>query len=234
MTAWEQGRLKDLVDEIANAEDLTADRLVNILAEAQVLTALNTAEAVKTKLLIVGELKQQIVHQRLENAVRDFISQHPWLVSPKWESFAVEKSVSTILEWARDKAGITNDGAFRGRVDLALSSGEHLLILEFMRPGLGLDWDHVSRFERYVRIVRTRLQANTGARFNRVTGYIVADSLSKSPDLADKIVTLELNDMFAQDWSMLFSNAVSQWREFLVTLSERDPEDERLRILSKD
>ncbi len=234
MTAWEQGRLKDLIDEIAHAEDLTADRLVDILAEAQVLTALNTAEAVKTKLLIVGELKQQIVDRQLENAVRDFISQHPWLVSPKWETFAVEEGVNTILERAMEEAGITKDEAFSGRVDLALSSGDHLLVLEFMRPGLGLNWDHVSRFERYVRIVRTKLQVNTGGSFNRVTGYIVADGLNRTPDLSDKIMTLERDDMFAQDWSVLFTNAVSQWREFLVTLSERDPQDERLRILSTD
>ena len=60
VTAWEQGRLHDLVADIANSEDLEPGRLVTILAEAQVLTALNTAEAVRTKLLIVGGLKQRI------------------------------------------------------------------------------------------------------------------------------------------------------------------------------
>ena len=231
MTAWEQGRLKDLVDEIAQAEDLAADQLVDILAEAQVLTALNTAEAVKTKLLIVGGLKQRIARRELENAVRDYISEHPWLVSPKWETFAVERSMKTLLDRALDESGIATDDNFRGRVDLALASGDHLLILEFMRPGLRLNWDHVNRFERYVRIVRTNLEANTGGNFRRVTGYIVADKLDDDSVLMGKVETLERDDMFAQDWSALFAKAVSQWSEFLAALAEQDPEDERLQIL---
>ena len=88
LTAWEQGRLQDLIDDIAQAEELSADELVGLLAEAQVLTALNTAEAVRTKLLTVGGLKQRIDRHELENAVRNYISGHPWLVSPKWETFA--------------------------------------------------------------------------------------------------------------------------------------------------
>ena len=100
-----------------------------------------------------------------------------------------------------------------------------------MRPGLRLNWDHVNRFERYVGIVRTNLEANTGGKFRRVTGYIVADKLEDDPVLMGKVTTLERDDMFAQDWSMLFANAVSQWSEFLAALADRDPEDERLQIL---
>ena len=228
LTAWEQGRLHDLVDAIAQAEDLTADQLVGILAEAQVLTALNTAEAVRTKLMAVGELKRRIDSRDLENAVRDYISEHPWLVSPKWETFAVEKSVKGLLDRAQAESGIDAATDFRGRVDLALSSGDHLLILEFMRPGLTLDWDHVNRFERYVRIVRTNQSANTGGKFRRATGYIVADKLQARADLADKILDLEATDMFALDWPTLFANAVAQWQEFLVILAGRDPQDDRL------
>ena len=144
VTAWEPGRLHDLVDDIAQVEDLTSDQLAGILAEAQVLTALNTAEAVRTKLLTVGGLKQRIDRRDLENAVRDYISQHPWLVSPKWETFAVETGVKQLLERALAESGIQTDPDFAGRVDLVLSSGEHLLVLEFMRPGLRLDWDHAT------------------------------------------------------------------------------------------
>ena len=231
LTAWEQGRLRDLIGDIAQVEDLTADQLVEILAEAQVLTALNTAEAVRTKLEIVGGLKRRIINRELENAVRDFISHHPWLVSPKWETFAVERSMKTILDHALNESGIAADADFNGRVDLALSSGDHLLVLEFMRPGLRLDWDHANRFERYVRIVRTSLRQNTGGKFSRVTGYLVADKLGGRSGLLDKIESLAREDMFAQDWPTLFSNAVSQWREFLETLAARDTQDERLQVL---
>ncbi len=234
LTAWEQGRLHDLIDDIAQAEELSADQLVGLLAEAQVLTALNTAEAVRTKLLTVGGLKRRIDHQELENAVRDYISEHPWLVSPKWETFAIESGVKAVIDNALSESGIAVDNDFKGRVDLTLSSGEHLLVLEFMRPGLKLDWDHVNRFDRYVRLIRTNLRSNTGGTFRRVTGYIVADQLQGKADLADRIVAMENDDMFALDWPTLFSNAISQWQDFLVILAGRDPQDERLKGLIAD
>ena len=231
LTAWEQGRLYDLIDGIAQSEELSADQLVALLAEAQVLTALNTAEAVKTKLFTVGGLKQRINRHELENAVRDYISENPWLVSPKWETFAVERGVKGLIYDALSESGIAVVDDFKGRVDLTLSSGEHLLVLEFMRPGLKLDWDHVERFERYVRLVRSNLRANTGGRFKRATGYIVADELQSRAGLGDKILALDNEDMFAQDWPTLFANAIAQWQDFLVILAGRDPEDERLKVL---
>ncbi len=46
LTAWEQGRLKTLIGEIAEAASLTTDKLVGLFTEMDVLTALNVAEAV--------------------------------------------------------------------------------------------------------------------------------------------------------------------------------------------
>ena len=234
IVAWEQGRLQALIDDIANTDDLTADQLVEILAEAEVLTALNMAEAVKTKLQTVGGLKMRIENKELENAVRDYISQHPWIVSPKWETFAVERGVRTLLQRASIDSGIDSHNDFRGRVDLALSSGEHLLVLEFMRPGLTLDWDHVDRFERYVRIISESIAANTGGLFNRVTGYVVADQLHTTTGLPSRIRSLAREDMFALDWPTLLEQAAAQWQDFLDILAGRDPQDERLRVLLAD
>ena len=205
-----------------------------VRGQAQVLTALNTAEAVRTKLLTVGGLKQRIINRDLENAVRDYISQHPWLVSHEWGTFAVENSVNNLLVKARDDSGITSDPEFHGRVDLALASGDQLLVLEFMRPGLTLDWDHANRFERYVRIVKSDLRANTAGRFSRATGYIVANRLTKRADLMDKLLAMENDQMLALDWSMLLSRAASQWEEFLSIVAGRDPQDERLQALVRD
>jgi len=231
IAAWEQGRLKDLISDISDIETLVPEGLVKILAEAQVLTALNMAEAVNTKLSTVDGLKKRIERRELENEVRDYISQHPWLVSPRWETFAIERTVTGIIEEAAHEAGIDSSEDFNGRVDLALFSGDHLLILEFMRPGLSLNWDHINRFRRYVRTVDSRMKVNTGSRFNKVTGYIIADKIDNSPSLVDEIESMKHQDMFAYDWSNLLSNAAAQWKEFRDILIERDPDDERLQSL---
>ena len=231
LTAWEQGRLKDLISNISNMANMSADQLVAILAEAEVLTALNMAEAVKTKLLAIGGLKRRIENRELENAVRDYISKHPWMVSPKWETFAVETGVNNLKRMACNDSGIQNNADFKGRVDLALSSGSHLLILEFMRPGLALNIDHINRFDQYVRFMRESVQANTAGRFNRVTGYIVADRLTARPGMKSRIESLANEDMWVIDWPTLMEEATVQWKDFLGILAGREPKDERLKAL---
>ncbi len=230
LLAWEQGQLHDLIDDISKVERVSEVELLEILLEAQVLTALNTAEAVKTKLLTVGGLKLRIRKQELEGAVRDYIAKNPWLISPEWDTFRVETSVENLKKAAVAKAGIGGSD-WAGRVDLALSSGDHLLIMEFMRPGLRLDWDHISRFERYIRSLRTAVRANTGGRFRVVTGYIVADKLGDDPDILGKIEDMAKEGMRALDWDTLLGTAVSAWKEFLGALANRAPRDERLAVL---
>lgn len=233
LLSWEQGRLHELIDTISQTEDISEKDLLNLLIESEVLTALNTAEAVKTKLLTVGGLKLRIQRKDLELAVRNFIAENPWLISPEWETFQVERSLSKLTKDAAGEAGFTGPD-WEGRVDLALSSGEHVLILEFMRPGLCINWDHVSRFEQYVLVIRTNLEATTGSRFKKVTGYIVADALGKKPFFTKKLLSLENNGMFALDWETLFERACAAWNEFLEILVNRTPEDERLRALLED
>lgn len=234
VVAWEQGRLRDLINDISDTDDLGADQLVEILAEAEVLTALNIAEAVKTKLQAVGGLKQRIEVKELENDVRDYISEHPWIVSPQWETFAKETGVGTLMQRAAFDSGISDHADFTGRIDLALSSGNHLLILEFMRPGLTINLDHINRFDDYVRIMRAWIASNTGGRFNRVTGYLIADNLHRRTNVLSRLESLTRDDMFALDWPTLFEEAKAQWQEFLNILAARDPQDERLRVLLAD
>lgn len=232
LTTWEQGRLRDLIAEIAEADDLAEGELLRLLVEANVLTALNTAEAVKTKLLTVKRLRDRIERRELELAVRDFIADNAWLIDPEWETFRKERTVGKLLEDAAGEAGLTGEG-YRGRVDLAMASGRHLLILEFVRPGQKVDWDHLSRFKRYVRNIRRRVRANTGGRFQRVTGYLVADKLDVDPALQDEIEEMQNDDMFAMEWNELLARAASRWRDFLHVLGMR-ADDFRLKALIED
>lgn len=230
LTHWEEGRLHELISTIAEAEALTETELLNILIEAEVLSALGVAEAAKTKLEAIAHLKERLKKKDLETAVRNHIASHPWIISPKWETFKVEKSLKKVIESAAKKVGLDKNG-YKGRTDLVLSSGNQLLVLEFMRPSLKLDWEHVSRFERYVREIRRAVKSNTASMFTYVTGHIVADSIDKDPAIIDKIESLQREDMFASDWNGLLENAKSSWKEFLKILVSRGHGDERLKSL---
>ncbi len=225
--AWEQGRLHDLIDEIAQSEDLDESTLLDVLVEARVLTALQTVEVVRTKLETIQSLKGRIEAKELENAVRDFIAENPWLISPEWETFTRESGLRQVIQKAADAAKLSAE-IYRGRVDLTMASGRHLLVLEFVRPGSAVDWDHLSRFERYVLSIRESVRTTTGALYQQVTGYIVADRLDKEPEFTRKIALMEQNDMYALDWNALLDKALASWRDFLDILEERGEGDFRI------
>lgn len=231
LTSWEQGRLLGLIDEIARGEELTEQEFLDILLEAKVLTALNIAEAVKTKLSLVLGLQERIERRDIETAVRDYLAENPELIDPEFETFQKERRVTKIIKEAAQDAKLDDIVDWRGRVDLALSGGDRLLIMEFMRPGLKVDWDHIERFDQYVTAIRTRIAPLTALPLNRVIGYLVADELHQNPNIIDRLMRMARDQMFALDWETLLKKAESKWKEFLDVQVSRAPEDERLRAL---
>jgi hypothetical protein len=233
LTAWEGGRLRRLVEDIANIGTMDASVLLSLLGEERILTTLHTAEIVEIRVNIVRGLRERVARQEKENDIRDHIALHPWLISPEWETFKRETSLKKFIDEALKTSGISNDPKWAGRMDLVLKSGRHLLVIEFMRPGLTIDWDHLSRFELYINTIRTRLEANTQLDITTVTGLLVADKLSEDGAFMKKIAAMKSQDMLAEEWAGLLARAEARWREFMVVLKERAPEDARLATLER-
>ena len=230
LTSWEAGRLKELVSTIANSPEMSAERLVDVLVEANVLTALSTFEVVKTKVSIIDGLERLIERGELENAVRDYIAQNPWLVSPRWETFRKEISLKKLLEQVAAEKKI-DPAQWERRIDLVMASGETILVLEFMQPGKTLDRDHLSRYEYYINTVREHLRANSGFGYTRCVGYLIASKVTKDPAVVRSLEQRAREDMLCMDWATLLATAELQYQEFLEILRERVPEDERLKEL---
>lgn len=234
LTAWEGGRLQELINQIGQSEDFSAEDLVGLLLEAKVLVALHTAEAVRAKLLAVASLRERVKSAEFENSLRDYVAQNPWLISPRWETFLAEKSVAHLIDEAAAESGLAADPAYAGRVDLALSGGETLLVIEFMRPGVTVDWDHVNRFERYVLDLTTRVEATMASKFIRVKGLLVADKVEKKATIQKKLAALREAGMDATDWDSLLAEAESQWRDYMYLVADRAPDDDRVERLRDD
>ncbi len=233
LTSWEGGRLKELINSLADSPTMDADALVELLMEANVLTALNTYEAVRTKITLIEGLRGKVEKNELELAVRDYIAEHPWLISPKWETFKVEISIRKALaELLPAKYQPEDDEkGWNRRIDLVLGAGEVLLILEFMQPGKALDIGHIGRFEYYVTTIRTYLGANTGGQFKRCIGYLIATAAVKDAAIASMVVSKAREDMYYMDWRTLLAEAEKQYEEFMQILREHAPQDERLKKL---
>jgi hypothetical protein len=53
---------------------------------------------------------------------------------------------------------------------VSILSGRQLLVVEFMRPGLTLDRDHLYRFQTYIDVLRAAIRANSALGFEIITG----------------------------------------------------------------
>ena len=231
LTSWENGRLKELITKIGEQDNLDESQLLEILSEAQVLTSLNIAEAIRTKVAAIGELKRLVDTGELETRVRDYIYDHPWIVSPEWESYRKEEGVRTLVEEIANKE-LRNDEVFRGRVDLALSSGADLLIVEFMRPGLRVDRDHLERLYYYVKSIRRHLKGETGLVFKHAdAAYLIADTINETDDIRERSTDLLNDKIFVLSWNGLIEKSLKQWREHLSLLKSRFPNDKRIQAL---
>ncbi len=230
LTSWEKGRLKNLITELSEADNLDEQKLLDILTESGVLTALNIAESIKTKIVTIGELKQRVESRQLENRVRDFIYENPWLIHPQWETFRKERSVNGIIRDAGAKN--LNDDAFNGRVDLALSSGSSLLLIEFMRPGLEIDRDHLDRINYYVIDIRNSLKRETANSINRLEkAFVIADNKKDSESISTRIAQLAKDNILIMTWDGLIRQALKQWEDHLDLLKQRFPDDPRIQGL---
>lgn len=233
LTSWEGGRLTELINSLADSPTMNADAMVDLLMEANVLTALSTYEAVRTKIALIEGLRAKIEKNELDLAVRDYIAEHPWLISQKWETFKVEVSIRKALsELLPSKYQPEDDEkGWNRRIDLVLGAGEVLLILEFMQPGKALDIGHIGRFEYYVTTIRTYLATNTGGRFKRCIGYLIATAAVKDATIASMVISKAREEMYYMDWRTLLAEAEKQYEEFMQILREHAPQDDRLKKL---
>ncbi|EKD55688.1 MAG: hypothetical protein ACD_59C00074G0005 [uncultured bacterium] len=223
--------MRDLISDISKSSDLDETAFLTILSESDVITALNIAEAVKTKIIAISELKNRVKSKELENKVRDFIYENPWIISPKWEKFQKEKSVENIIKMCTKKHFDSYE-FFNGRVDLVLSCGSGLLIVEFMRPGLKLDVDHIDRTNYYVMEVKNALKKESASRFKHVeAAFLIADSVNDSELMQNRIEQIKNEGIFTLSWNTLIEESIKQWEDFLKILKLRHPTDPRLQEL---
>ncbi|MDR1903936.1 MAG: ATP-binding protein [Treponema sp.] len=232
LTSWETGRLKGLIEEISQHDSINAEKMLEILSEAQVLTSLNIAESIKTKVVAIAELKKMVDAQELENSIRDYIYKNPWLIHPKWDSYKKEISVKHIIDEI-GKNELDKDDVFKGRIDLALSAGPDLLLLEFMRPGLEIDQDHLNRIEYYVDGVRQGIEQSTGKTIRSLTcAYIIADKCKKNSTVNRKISRMVKEySIYVLSWNDLIAEAIKQWEEQLDILKQNNRADPRIQAL---
>ena len=227
--AIEKGRLDELWEKISNSETFDTDRFLSVLTEAGVISALTVAEYVKTNLLTISQLKKYVTNKEYETKIRDYVAEHPQLLGPEWELFKQERSLKKTIG---DIGAVTfKEPVYDGRVDLILRNGDELLIIEFMRPGLEINWEHVDRCRKYVLTIQSSLSVSES--FNKISALIIADipqniKLPLANNLDD---VRKSNNIRIHSWDQIITRAVDKWRDYLEILVGRTNNDPRLEDL---
>ena len=79
LIAWETGRLRDLISEMAETDELDSKKFLDLLVEANVVSALNVAEAIKTKIVAIERLAQMVKNSDLERDIRDYSQEQKFM-----------------------------------------------------------------------------------------------------------------------------------------------------------
>ena len=69
-----------MISSITEITEPTAGNVLGLLVEAEVLTALSTAEVVKTKLEAIRVLERAVEPKTLENSLRNHIAANPYIL----------------------------------------------------------------------------------------------------------------------------------------------------------
>ena len=170
-----------------------------------------------------------MTNKEYETKIRDYVAEHPQLLGPEWELFKQERSLKKTIG---DIGAVTfKEPVYDGRVDLILRNGDELLIIEFMRPGLEINWEHVDRCRKYVLTIQSSL--NVSESFNKISALIIADipqniKLPLANNLDD---VRKSNNIRIHSWDQIITRAVDKWRDYLEILVGRTNNDPRLEDL---
>lgn len=244
LLAAENGRLQQLIVDIGEQEDnFDAGKFLELLAEEKVLSAVQIGETIYNKIQVLKMLYSKVNNRERENPIRDFIADHPWIISPAYDTFLKEKDMKTLIinyfeQKPKEQEIEETKEHFRKRVDLILinKNSNELVILEFMKPGEKLDLDHISRTELYMSIVEEYCGILNSPDFKRYflkAAYIIADGLASTIAGMAKKKAKSTPPLYILDWATLLTNSLRNFEEYLDLIMDQAPDDFRIRTMKE-
>ncbi|GBD90017.1 hypothetical protein BMS3Abin04_00733 [bacterium BMS3Abin04] len=241
----ERESVKKVIKRINITSENALPELFEIIKEWDIISAVSTAEVVFGKVEIINQFKKYIDKRLPEKTSKDkldmqeFIKSHPWLLGHEYEDlqpadFYHEKGID---KWIEEELKIVNndfkdkDGR---RFDLlCIKNDWQIVILELMRPGKEIDYDHVMRLNRYVTRIQDAIKKNgTSKEFRGKTvfGILIADNEMKDTSIGTTLNDLRQN-MNTFTWKGLFSLVQARYKEYLYILRMKAPDDPRIKGL---
>lgn len=242
----ERESVKKVIRKINAASESSLPELYEAIKEWDIIGAVSTAEVVYGKIEIIEQFKKHIDDRLPEKTkggkldMQIFIREHSWLLGYEYEQlgpadFHHEKGTDKWIEEVIlkvDKEFKKSDEREGRRFDLLCIKNDYQIeILELMKPGLSLDYDHVVRLNRYVTRIQSYLNeqsANLPFRGKTVHGFLIADNPLSDSSVGSTLQSLRTN-LSAITWNGLFNDVQARYKEYINILKMKAPEDPRLK-----
>lgn len=245
----ERESVRKVIERINAASEEALPELYEAIKEWDIISAVAIAEIVTGRIEIIRQFKKHIEEHLPEKApgeqpdMQTFIAEYPWLLGQQFADlrlagFYFEKGVDKWIEdvlKAVDKEYAREDTREERRFDLLCVKNEwQVLIIELMRPGIPLDYNHVMRLNRYVTRIQTATkEMGTTPEFKSKTvyGLLIADDIAKDSSLGETMQALRQN-LDVVTWNGLFVKVEANYKDILEMQRMKAPEDPRIRSLA--
>lgn len=246
LEGFERESVKKVIRKIGSVQESNMEILYQVIKEWDIIAAVSTAEIIFGKIEIIKKFEEHIENRTREKApsdqidMQDFIKSYPWLLGNEYEQFepadfSHERGIDAWIEETIEGVfPAKKNNKLQKRFDLQLmKDSNQILIIELMRPGLPVDWDHVNRLVQYV--IRIETQATTRKIVDNkpplhVYGFLIADGLGNDNSLFNHIKE-QGTRMKAYEWKTLLSEVQGRYKEFYFKLKNKSPNDPRLKGL---
>ncbi|MBI4834898.1 MAG: ATP-binding protein [Planctomycetes bacterium] len=244
----ERESVKKIIRRINATDENALPDLFDAIKEWDIISAVSTAEVVAGKIEIIKQFRNHIEERLPEKAptgtldMQTFIKTHPWLLGPQYEQLkpadfyhehGIDKWIEEITEEIDKKElPFKKEERENRRFDLLCIKNDWLIvILELMKPGLPIDYDHIMRLNRYITRIQDAIKSKgTLPEFQNKTvyGFLIADKPQADTSLGETITALRhLLDVIT--WKGLLELVEARYREFLELLKMQAPEDPRMK-----
>ena len=225
----------EVIKQINAASPSDKYKIVEILAEWNIIEAVNTLQQVRGRMEIINKFEEMINNNVPEKPdMQDYIKQYPWLINPAWTPLKHETSLDTILN-NKFKVAKTKSKGGRKRLDFfCLAGGGHWEVVEVKRPGKKVGTDELQQIQAYVTFLRGHSKKITHPelRISGVNGILIYSDIDD--DTAALRESLEKDGIHVMDWGSLLRRTKSLHEDFLNIVKGRAPaNDPRVKALQE-
>lgn len=226
LKAFENQHFMDMIRSINALEESQQTDLFKLIAEANILEAVQMASIIRVKVEIIRKFREMIdARAREKPDMQDILRDNPWLIDPSWNTLEHEKTLDTIVQ-KHFLAKQTNLEDSNRRLDLfCLGDSLRKVVVEVKRPGLTVGREEIQQAMDYVFFLRYQAsQSNDPTRKVIIQGFLIASKIR--PEDASWKEVAEKEEVYVRVWDDLWASAERLYGQFLDLVKSKAPADD--------